>query len=105
MQITREVILDLMPLYVAGEVHEDTRKLVEAYLETDEDLKRLAERAEKTGLKEVPMSDTKELTLEAYEKANKMMVIRTLGLAAIISVSLLTLLALTGALAVFFFIP
>jgi len=43
MEITREVILDLMPLYVADEVSEDTRKLVEAYLETDEDLKHLAE--------------------------------------------------------------
>jgi len=40
------------------------------------------------------MSNSKELTLEAYEKANKMMVIRTLGLAAIISVSFLALLAL-----------
>lgn len=105
MEITREVILDLMPLYVADEVSEDTRKLVEAYLETDEDLKRLAERAVKTGLKEVPMSDTKELTLEAYEKANKLLVIRTLGLAAIISVSFLALLALSGALAWFFLTP
>jgi hypothetical protein len=105
MEITREVILDLMPLYVAEEVSEDTRKLVEAYLETDEDLKRLAERGGKTGLKEAPMANNKELTLEAYEKANKMMVIRTLGLAAIISVSFLALLALSGALAVFFFIP
>ena len=105
MEITREVILELLPLYVADEVSEDTRKLVEGYLETDEDLKRLAECAEKTGLKEIPMSTNKELTLEAYEKANKMMVIRTLGLAAIISVSFLALLALSGALAAFFLVP
>lgn len=105
MEITREVILDLLPLYVAGEVSEDTRKLVEAYFENDEDLKRLAECAEKIGLKEVPMTDQKELSLEAYEKANKMMVIRTLGLAAIISFSFLVLLALSGALALFFFMP
>jgi predicted nucleic acid-binding protein len=105
MEITREVILDLMPLYVAGEVSDDTRKLVEAYLEHDEDLKRLAEHAEKTGLKEVPMSNQKELSLEAYEKANRMMVVRTLVLAAIISVSFLALLALGGALAAFFLIP
>ena len=105
MEITRDVILDLLPLYVAGEVSEDTRKLVEAYLEDDEGLKRLAECAEKTGLKEVPMSNQKELSMEAYEKTNKMMVIRTLGLAAIISVGFLALLALAGALALFFFVP
>ena len=51
------------------------------------------------------MTEQKELSLEAYEKANKMMVIRTLGLAAIISFSFLVLLALSGALAMFFFVP
>jgi predicted nucleic acid-binding protein len=105
MEITRDVILDLMPLYVAGEVSDDTRRLVEAYLEGDEDLKRLAECAEKTGLKEVPMSNQKELSLEEYERANRMMVIRTLVLAGIISVSFLALLALGGALAAFFLLP
>lgn len=105
MEITRDVILDLLPLYVAGEVSEDTRMLVETYLENDDGLKRLAESAEYIELKEIPMSNQKELSVEAYEKANKMMVIRTLGLAAIISVSFLALLALSGALAAFFFIP
>ena len=33
MTVTSDVILDLLPMYVAGEVSEDTRKLVEAYLE------------------------------------------------------------------------
>ena len=105
MKITRDVILDLMPLYVAGEVSEATRKVVEAYLATDEELQRLAERAEETGIKEVPMSNQKELSLEAYEKANRLMVIRTLVLAAIISISFLAFLALGGALAAFFFMP
>jgi predicted nucleic acid-binding protein len=105
MEITRDVILDLLPLYVAGEVSEDTCTLVETYLENDEDLKRLAERAEKIGLKEVPMSNQKELSMEAYEKANRLMVIRTLALAAIISVSILAFLALGGALAAFFLVP
>ena len=105
MEITRDVILDLLPLYVAGEVSEDTRMLVETYLENDDGLKRLAESAEYIELMEIPMSNQKELSVEAYEKANKMMVIRTLGLAAIISVSFLAFLALGGALAAFFFLP
>jgi predicted nucleic acid-binding protein len=94
MKVTREVIIDLLPLYVAEEVSEDSRKLVEAFLDQDEDMKRLAERVERTGLKEIPMTEQKEISLEAYEKANRWMVIRTLGLAVIISATLMGLLAM-----------
>jgi hypothetical protein len=94
MKVTRDVIIDLLPLYVAGEVSEDTRKLVEGFLDQDEDLKRLAECAQKTGLKEIPMTQRKDVPLEVYEKANRWMVIRTLGLAVIISATLMGLLAM-----------
>jgi predicted nucleic acid-binding protein len=93
MEISREVILDLLPLYIAGEVSEDSRKLVEEYLDQDEELRRLAERIEKSELKEIPMAEQTELSLDAYKKANKWMVLRTLGLALIISLSLMGLLA------------
>ncbi|MGD8552060.1 MAG: hypothetical protein PVI81_02100 [Anaerolineales bacterium] len=93
MKVTREVILDLLPLYVAGEVSEDTRILVEGFLEGDQELKRLARRMQETNLKEIPMAENKELSLKEFEKANKWMVLRTLGLALIISLSLLGLLA------------
>ena len=42
MNITRNVILDLLPLYVADEVSADTRALVEKYLETDSELTNVA---------------------------------------------------------------
>lgn len=35
MNVTREVILDLLPVYLAGEASPDTRRLVEEYLEQD----------------------------------------------------------------------
>ena len=38
MQITRDVILDLLPLYCAGEVTVDTRTLVEEFLRQDPSL-------------------------------------------------------------------
>ena len=44
MEITRDVILDLLPLYLAGEVSEDTRSLVENYLEEDPKLAAIAAR-------------------------------------------------------------
>ena len=38
MNVTREVIIDLLPLYLAGEASRDTRALVEEYLEQDPEL-------------------------------------------------------------------
>jgi hypothetical protein len=35
MNVTREVITDLWPLYAAGEAHADTRALVDAFLKQD----------------------------------------------------------------------
>ena len=43
MNVTREVIRDLLPLYAAGEASADTRALVEAFLRGDPELARLAE--------------------------------------------------------------
>lgn len=41
--ISRDVIKDLLPLYLAGEVSEDSRRLVAEYLSRDPELARLAE--------------------------------------------------------------
>lgn len=40
MEVTRDVIKDLLPLYVSGEVSADTKTLVEAYLRLDAELAR-----------------------------------------------------------------
>ncbi len=40
MRVTRDVILDLLPIYSAGEASADTRTLVESYLATDPALAR-----------------------------------------------------------------
>jgi anti-sigma factor RsiW len=42
MNITRDVVEDLLPLYAAGEASADTRALVDAYLRTDPELARVA---------------------------------------------------------------
>ena len=38
MKVTREVILDLLPLYLAGEASSSTRELVEEFLQSDPSL-------------------------------------------------------------------
>lgn len=42
MTVTRDVVLDLLPLYLAGEASADTRRLVDAFLATDPQLARIA---------------------------------------------------------------
>jgi anti-sigma factor RsiW len=92
-EITRNVILDLLPLYLAGEVSEDTRALVENYLESDSQLANLAKQSAAMALPEdIPVSLTREDKLEAYKQARRAIRQRTVALAVVIAVALLALL-------------
>ncbi len=44
MTVTRDVILDLLPLYFAGQVSADTKRLVDDFLNTDPDFARMSQR-------------------------------------------------------------
>ncbi len=73
-KIPQHVILDLLPLYLADEVSEETRNLIEEYLTTDPQLATLAERAKQApSLREIPAPITKETEMESLKKAKKMM--------------------------------
>ena len=83
-EITRDVILDLLPLYLAGEVSEETVALVKKYLESDPELAETAKQMAKAdSLNKVPIPFRKETAMETYQEAKKWMTIRTLGLVAI----------------------
>jgi hypothetical protein len=45
MNITREVMADLLPVYFSGEASEDTKQLVERYFRENPDFERIARRA------------------------------------------------------------
>lgn len=97
-EITNHVILDLLPLYLAGEVSEDTATLVKKYLEANPELAETAkEMARADALNKVPIPFGKEAAMKTYEEAKKWTVIRTLGLVGIISIvflcTLITVLA------------
>jgi len=86
MEITRNVILDLLPLYVANEVSGDTRALIEEYLETDPELANVARQLaamEKPG--DVPVPLTQDDKMKAYRKARRLIILTTVILAALIS--------------------
>lgn len=50
MNITREVIIDLWPVYTAGEASADTRALVEEFLRDDPELSRLLKENDEAAL-------------------------------------------------------
>jgi hypothetical protein len=104
MEITRDVILDLMPLYLADEASLDTCKLVEEYLESDAELAKLAERSKAINFSEdIPVPLTKEDKMEAYEEAKRLQFQRTLIWAAAIAVIILSILGFATLAAFFLF--
>ena len=102
MEITRNVILDLLPLYLAGEASPDTQALVENYLETDRELAEAARLA--TALHEredTPLPVTKEAQMQAYKQAQKRIQWRTVIWGTVIAFGILSLSGL-AALALMF---
>ena len=55
MKVTRDVINDLLPAYIAGEASADTVALVEAFLRQDPDLVRTVEALRTNPLPELPI--------------------------------------------------
>jgi hypothetical protein len=83
-EVTKNVIMDLLPLYLAGEVSADTAALVKKYIEVDPELALAAgEMSKAESLGKVPPPFRKDVALETYQEAKKWLTIRTLGLAAI----------------------
>jgi|RhiMetdeSRZDD1v2_1073273.scaffolds.fasta_scaffold1013100_2 hypothetical protein len=63
MNVTRNVIEDLLPAYLAGEASQDTIALVEEFLRQDADLARHVE-----GLSGNPLAELPEILQPTYEK-------------------------------------
>lgn len=103
MEITRNVIIDLLPLYMADEVSEDSRLLVEKFLRTDPELAAIASQQMTIELADdIPVSLNEEDKMEAYKEARRLMFWRTIIVAFAIAFLVLALLVFAGA--VFFFL-
>ncbi|MCK4823544.1 hypothetical protein KA005_47775 [bacterium] len=100
MEITRNVIIDLLPLYQANEVSADTRALIEEYLETDKELARVVKQSvaiEKP--EDIPVPLTKDDEMIAYKKAKQQLIINTLIIAGVIA----SIISVFGVLLFFYF--
>ena len=101
MEITRSVILDLLPLYLAGEASPDTQAVVEQYLETDPELAEVAKlTAAMHKPEDTPVPIKEEDQMEAYREAQRRILQRTVIWGAVIAFGILSLLGL--ALLVYF---
>jgi len=104
MEITRNVILDLLPLYLADEASADTKALVDRFLKDDPELADIAKESAAMELPEdAPFPLTQEDMMNAYKEAKRFMFWRTIILAGIISFSTLAILALGLIGAAYFF--
>jgi len=89
-KIPQYVILDLLPLYLADEVSEETRNLIEEYLKSDPQLATLAKQAKNaTSLQEIPAPINKETEMEALKKVRKLMVQHNVFLALAVILTLM----------------
>ena len=87
MNITRNVILDLLPLYVANEVSADTRTLVENYLETDSELANVAKQlAPMERPRDIPVPLSQDDQMKAYRKARRRQILYAIILAGVLSI-------------------
>lgn len=73
MNVTREVVTDLLPLYLSGEASADTRGLVEAFLRSDPEFARIVRDdripAMLRGLDAMPSPDVEKRTLDRHQRA------------------------------------
>ena len=87
MEITRNVILDLLPLYSANEVSADTRVLVEEYLKTDPELANIAKQLETMEKpRDIPVPLSRDDEMIAYKKARRRQNLYAIILAAVLSI-------------------
>ncbi|UCD99808.1 MAG: hypothetical protein JSV42_03515 [Chloroflexota bacterium] len=88
MEISRNTIIDLLPLYIADEASPETRHLIELYLKNDPDLAEIVKKLSASEIpNEIPIPINKEREMEAYEEAKlqqRKYVITLVGVIAII---------------------
>jgi hypothetical protein len=89
MNISRDTILDLLPVYLANEASEDTRRLVEQYLANDPALAKLVEQSKQNHWQgEIPVPLNKEHEMKTFEKTKHLLFQQKLFLALAVAATL-----------------
>ncbi len=72
MTISRDVIIDLLPLYLADEVSDDTRALVETHLASDVQLAKMVEKMKQFDSAESPTYPTPSHESRTFSRAKQL---------------------------------
>ncbi len=92
MKVTRNVILDLIPLVQAGEASQDTQNLVEAYLETDPDFARQLHNGLQAEMpEEIPFARMQEEEMKTFKQVKMLFWRSAIYLALAVFFGLLTI--------------
>ena len=100
MAVTRDVILDLLPLYFSDEASPDSQALVEGHFESDPELARLATQWKERIPEPPPAPVNPDAQVMAYQEAKRQIANRVITLAAAIAFATLVVggAALMGAM-------
>jgi anti-sigma factor RsiW len=94
-EVTRDVIIDLLPAYFSGEASEDTRRLVESYFERDPELARMARSMNDRLLQVAPVHLPENHQMKALRRTQVNLAWRVILLAAILAfVGMMVLIAM-----------
>ena len=93
MTVSREVILDLLPLYLSDEASPDTRALVKEHLDHDPDLAQLANQWQERLPASPPALVNPDAQALAYNEAKRQIANRVITVAAIVAIGTLALAA------------
>ena len=77
MKVTRDVVSDLLPLYLSGDVSDDTRQLVDEFIQSDPEFSRFAKGISATALKLDVLPPVKpDLELQTIKKTKRLVRLR-----------------------------
>jgi anti-sigma factor RsiW len=103
MTVTRDVILDLLPLYLSDEASPDTQALVREHLDRDPDLARLASQWNDRLPAPPPAPVNQDAQARAFSEAKRQIANRVITVAAIVAVMTLAI-AATALIGAMFFL-
>jgi len=101
MTVTRDVILDLLPLYLSEEASSETRRLVKEHLDSDPDLARLAKQWKERLPESPPVPVNPDAQTVAYQEAKRQIANRVITVAAVVAIGTLFLAATAMVAAMF----
>ena len=100
MAVTRDVIMDLLPLYLSDEASTDSRALVKEHLDNDPELARVATQWKDRLPEPPPAPVNPNAEVMAYQEAKRQIANRVITLAIVIAVGIMVVggTALMGAM-------